>query len=76
MSKKQWSCQSVERKFCAVSKEEFKQRLAESFEVLVKGNSQQQNSKILSSGLKADVLSLKEQVPNTLLSVKKQKTGA
>ena len=43
MPKKQWSCESVKREFRTVSETEFRERLAESFEVLLKEKSQQQN---------------------------------
>ena len=43
MSKKQWSCERVERKVHSLSDIELRQRLAECFEILVKEKSQQQN---------------------------------
>lgn len=62
MPKKQWSCESVKREFHAVSDFELKQRLAESFEILVKEKSQQhQNLPAFSKDL--DLLNL--QVPST-----------
>jgi hypothetical protein len=43
LSKKQWSCDGVKRKLHAISDVELRQRLAEIFDLLVQGKSQQQN---------------------------------
>lgn len=52
MSKKQWSCENVKREFHAVSEVELRQRLAESFDLLVKEKGQQQNPPPFSKDLK------------------------
>ena len=61
MSKKQWSCESVKREFHTISDIELRQRLAESFEILVKEKRQQQNL----SAFSKESTSLPLQAPKT-----------
>lgn len=66
MSKKQWSCDGVKREQHAVSDVELRQRLAELFDLLVQGKSQQQNLPAFSK----DFGSLKSQAPKPSIEKK------